>query len=211
MRRALSTKNVLEQKHSLYQFDGIWKEVFGNPSTNGIWLIQGEEKNGKTWGALLIALMLSKEEKVHYISAEEGTDAEFQRAVKRAGITELSNIQFTEYEEIEDLYKRLKKQRAPRIIVIDNLTIYNDELRGGKIKNLLQDFPKHHFICLAHEEKGKPYTACAKLASKLAKVIIKAQGLALIVGGRVPGGTLTIDEHTATLYHGNKIKKQTSK
>lgn len=206
MRRALSTRNIFDKKHTTYEFVGVWQDVFGSPSTNGIWLIQGEEKNGKTGGALIIAKMLSKREKVHYISAEEGTDLEFKQAVQRAGIDINDNIQFTEYEELTDLYKRLKKQRAPRIVVIDNLTIYNDELRGGKIKQLLKDFPGHHFICLVHEEKGKPYGAAAKLASKLAKVIIKAKGLALIVGGRVPGGNLIIDEKRATLIHGDNIK-----
>lgn len=203
MQRALTVKNLLGKKYSTYAFEGIWQEIFGEPSTSGIWLLYGKEKNGKSWGALLIANMLTRFGKVLYVSAEEGTDMEFQAACNRANIDPNNkNFQFIEYEPIEELYIRLKRRKAPRIVVIDNLTIYNEELKATGMKKLKQDFPNHHFICVAHEERGKPYTAAATMASKLAKVIIKAVGLTLIIGGRVPGGKLLIDEKKAMLFHG---------
>jgi hypothetical protein len=204
MTRALTVKNLYDKKFTPYEFTGIWFDVFGNPSTAGIWLIYGKEKNGKTWGTLLIADMLSKFGRVLYISAEEGTDMDFQAACKRARIGKESKIQFLEYTPIEELYKRLKSRKPPQIVVLDNLTIYNDELKAAGIKKLIQDFPNTHFICVAHEERNKPYTAAATMASKLAKVIIRVQGLQLSIGGRVPGGTLNIDEQKAQLYHGSK-------
>ncbi len=202
--RALSVSNIYSKKHTTFPFEGIYKEVFGEPSTNGIWLIYGKEKNGKTWGTLLLADYISKmTNKVHYISAEEGVDLDFKRALKRAKIdVKNKRLQFTEYETISDLYVRLKKQRAPKVVVLDNLTIYNDELKASGIKRLLQDFPNTLFICVAHEERNKPYTASATMASKLAKVLIRVQGLQLKVFGRVPGGILNIDENKAILYHG---------
>lgn len=206
MNRALTVKNLYQKKFDTFPFDGIWMDVFGKPSTNGIWLVYGKEKNGKTWGTLLLADYLSKFERVLYISAEEGTDMEFQNAVTRAKIEPNNkNLHFTEYETIEELYTRLKKRKAPRIVVMDNLTIYNEELKANGMKKLKQDFPNVLFICVAHEERNKPYTAAATMASKLAKVIIRVQGLMLIVGGRVPGGELMIDEEKAQLYHGIQI------
>ena len=56
---------------------------------------------------------------------------------------------------------------------------------------------------MAHEERNKPYTAAAIMASKLAKVLIRVQGLQLNVFGRVPGGVLKIDENKASLYYGS--------
>ncbi len=203
MQRALTSKNLYSKKYTRFPFTGIWEAIFGHPSNRGLWLIYGKEKNGKTWGTLLITKYLSLFEKVLYVSAEEGTDMEFADAVKRAKISANNrNINFIEYEPIEDLYKRLKKRNAPRIVVIDNLTIYNDELKAKGMQKLKQDFPNVLFICVAHEERGKPYTAAATMASKLAKVIIRAQGLSLIIGGRVPGGKLLIDEEKAMLFHG---------
>ncbi|RWX03395.1 P-loop NTPase family protein [Flavobacterium cerinum] len=204
MSRALTVKNLYQKKFETFEFDGPWKEVFGNPSRSGIWLIYGKEKNGKTWGTLLLADYLSKFERVLYVSAEEGADMEFQRACQRAKIDKSSNMLIIEYEPIESLYKRLKTRKAPKIVVLDNLTMYNDELKASGIKKLKQDFPDTLFICVAHEERNKPYTAAATMASKLAKVIIRVQGLCLIVGGRVPGGNLNIDEEKAQLYHGTK-------
>ncbi len=202
--KALSVSNIYSKKHETFPFEGVYKEVFGEPSTNGIWLIYGKEKNGKTWGTLILANYISKmTNKIHYISAEEGVDLEFKRALKRAKIdAKNKRLQFTEYESVGDLYIRLKKQRAPKVVVLDNLTIYNDELKASGIKNLIQDFPNTLFICIAHEERNKPYTASATMASKLAKVLIRVQGLQLKVFGRVPGGTLNIDENKAVLYHG---------
>lgn len=207
MSRALSASNVYAKKHKTFQFEGVYKEVFGEePSTNGIWLIYGKEKNGKTWGTLILANYLSKmTNKIHYISAEEGVDLEFKRALQRAQISpENKRIQFSEYETVEEIYKRLKKQRPPSVVVLDNLTIYNDELKASGIKKLKKDFPNTLFICLAHEERNKPYTATATMARKLAKVIIRVEGLQLKISGRVPGGILNIDENKALLYHGTE-------
>lgn len=205
MSRALSVSNIYKKQHETFPFEGVYKEVFGQPSTNGIWLIYGKEKNGKTWGTLLLADYISKfTNKVHYISAEEGTDYEFKQALKRAKIDSKNRkLQFTEYETIDELYKRLNKQRAPRVVVLDNATIYNDELKAAGLKKLKQDFPNTLFIILAHEERNKPYTAMAVMASKLAKVIIRVQGLRLNVFGRVPGGILNIDENNALLFNGS--------
>lgn len=207
MRRAISTKNMFDKKDKVYEFDGLMLEIFGKASRNGLWLIQGEEKNGKTWGALLIAKALSRFAKVHYISAEEGLELEFRAAVKRAGIVPEDNIQWTEYEEITDLNKRLRKQRAPKIVVLDNLTHYNDELKGSGIKKLLADHPNTHFIALCHLENGVPYGSAAKMARKYCKRIITAKGLALIVAGRQKPKTILIDEVKAKLYHGDSIKQ----
>lgn len=206
MSRALTVNNLYQKKYITFPFTGIWLEVFGEPTTSGIWLIYGKEKNGKTWGTLLMASYLSEFTTVLYISAEEGTDKEFQEACKRAYIDPANkNIKFSEYEPMEDLYKRLKQRKAPKVVVLDNLTIYNEELKANGVKKLKQDFPNTLFLMVAHEERNKPYTASANMASKLAKVLIRVKGLVLNVGGRCPGGTLIIDEDKALLYYGTEI------
>jgi hypothetical protein len=203
MKRALTVKNLLDKKYNTFPFEGIWKDIFGTPTTNGIWSIYGKDKNGKTSGTLIIANLLSSYTKVLYVSAEEGTDAEFQNAVIRTQISHNSKqLHFTEYETIEELYIRLKRRKCPKVVVLDNMTIYNAELKGVGIQNLAKDFPTHLFICLSHEERNMPYTAAGKMANKLAKIIIRVQGLKLIVSGRCPGGSLMINEEKAMLYHG---------
>ncbi len=206
MPKALTLSNLYKMKFTTMPFDGIYKEVFGTPSNGGIWLIYGQEKHGKTWGCLLLADYLSKFEKVLYVSAEQGLDKDFQQAVKRAKLEpEGSRVQFLEYESIEEIKEKLNRRRAPKVVVLDNLTIYNEELRAKGIKDLIKEYPQVTFLLVAHEERGQPYTASAKMASKLAKILIRVQGLLMTVSGRAPGGVLAIDEEKAKLYHGNQL------
>lgn len=209
MSRTLSVKNLYSKRYKTFPFEGLFKTIFGEPSRNGYWLIYGKEKNGKTWGALLLANMFSLFEKVLYISAEEGTDMEFQASVKRAKIEANNrNLKFIEYEPFEDLKERLKSRKSAKIVFIDNCTVYADEIRRGDVKELKNEFPNHLFIFIAHEERNEPYTALAKLVRKYAKVYINVRGLAMICGGRIKGGVLAINEEKAELYHGKQITKK---
>lgn len=209
MGRALSAKNVYEKKHTWFELDGIWKDVMGSPEKNGAWMVWGSEKNGKTWFTLLLAHMLSGFEKLLYISAEEGLGKDFCDSIIRAKINPMNKtIQFIDYEPLADVYSTLRKQRSPKIVVFDNITTYNDELKNGAFRKLLLDFPEVLFIFLAHEDRGEPYTATAKLVKRLAKMIFYVEGLACKVSGRCPGGTVIIDEERAELFHGNGILKR---
>lgn len=209
MPRSLTIKNIMSKKFTTYPFTGHFKEVFGLPSTSGIWLIYGKDKNGKSSGTLMLCDYFSTMANILYISAEEGLELEFVKAITRAGINHNNtNLKFIEFEPVDTVKKRFSKgkRNKPDVLVFDNLTLYND--LGGKGVIALEQFSKSNniiIIFLAHEERNEPYTSGAKMAKKLAKVIIRVQGLALIVSGRVPGGTLTIDEEKACLYHGTQI------
>lgn len=208
MSRALTPKNLYDKTFTLYEFQGIYKDVLGTPSRGGIWLIYGKDKNGKSWTSLILARLFKEFGKVLYVSAEEGTDIAFVNAMARAKISAAEkNINVIEYEPFEMLYKRLRKKRAPKIVVLDNTTIYKDELKGRGVTKLIHDFPNVTFLIVAHEERNKPYTSAAMMAHKLAKIIIRVQGLTMLVSGRCPGGRLAVDENKAQLFHGLEILK----
>ena len=206
MSRALTTKNVLDSKHNLFHFVGLWLSIFGMPEMAGAWLIYGKDKNGKTWGTLLISEYLSAFAKVLYISAEQGISSSFKDSIKRAKINPNNNkLHYMGYVSLEELYVILRRKRtAPRIVIIDNITFYLDELKNGAFRKLLKDHPKTLFIFLAHEDRGEPYTATAILCKKVAEIIIHVVGLKLLVFGRCPGGEIDIDEEKAALFHGQK-------
>lgn len=205
MSRALTTKNVIDKKHKTFKFDGEWLEIFGEPEKAGAWLIYGKDKNGKTWGTLLLAQYLSSMEKVLYISAEQGISKSFKEALIRAKMTANNKkLHFLPYISIDELYTILRKRHSAGVIVLDNITFYNDELKNGAFRQLLKDFPNKLFIFLAHEERGEPYTATATLCKKVAEIIIHIKGLLMLVGGRCPGGEIAIDEEKSALYHGQK-------
>lgn len=202
--KGISGATLLEKKFKTFPFDGIWKNTLGTPEVSGFWIIYGAEKQGKTWFALKLAEYLSQFENVLYISAEQGTSYTFQEAYHRSGLNPKNKkVKFVAYVELAELEKALKRQRAPKVVFLDNITVYADELKNGKLRQLQMQYKNTLFVFVAHQEEGKsePYTATAKLCKKLAEVIVRVEGLACTISGRCPGGVLCIDEEKSVLYH----------
>jgi hypothetical protein len=199
--RVKTIKNIYEQRHETLTLPGAWGEVLGKPEAHGAWLIWGAEKAGKTWFAVHLADALSRHDKVLYVSAEEGTGLAFVDTCRKAGLSAGNrNLQIVEYLSIDELEEKLNKRRSARVVFIDNMTIYADELRNGVLRRVMQRHNKRLFVFLAHEDRKSPYTATAKLVRKLAKVIIYVKGYTCTVSGRVPGGLLSIDQERSELY-----------
>lgn len=208
MARAITTKTLFEKTFKVFDFKGHWETILGKPEKGGIWLIYGDEKNGKTGFALKLSEMLSQYEEVLYISAEEGIGKEFQDNARRMQIDpKNSKIKWLDYTELEVVSEKLSKRKSPKIAVFDNITVYNEELKNGNLRKLAAKHPGVTLIFLAHMERKEPYTATGTLCKKLAKIIVRVEGLTAFVSGRCPGGTITINEQTAALYHGTQILK----
>lgn len=201
--RFKTIQNVLDKKFDTLPLEGILAELLGQPEANGLWLIYGAEKHGKTTLSLILADELSKLKKIGYVMAEQGFDKDFQDVLKRLSIA-VNNKRFmlNEYIAIAILSELLKKRNQPDIIFLDNATVYQDELKGGMLHKLIKSNPNKLFILLAHEENGEPYTSTAKMGKKLAKRIIRVEGNRATVEGRSQGGSIIIDEEKAQLYHG---------
>lgn len=205
MSRSLTVRNLYDKKFNQFKFDGLYQRAMGNPESNGIWLIYGREKNGKTWWALMLANFISSLKKVLYISAEEGIGMDFVAACKRAKIDKSnSSLKFEEYMPFEELKEKIRKRKSAEVIVIDNTLIYSGEIRPSDLNKLKNEFPDKLFIILAHEERGEPYKALGKEAKKLAKIIMRVEGLAVHISGRCPGGVISIDENKAALFWGTE-------
>ncbi|WP_294958761.1 hypothetical protein [uncultured Flavobacterium sp.] len=207
MARGITAKTLFNKKFKTFRFDGIWDKVLGEQERGGIWVIYGNEKNGKSTLALQLSEYLTKFENLNYISAEEGTGFTFQQTLSRAKIDfKNTKIKFYEYLEMEELDKMLLKRQCARIMVIDNATAYVDDFKTAILRKLRRMYPDTLFIIMAHMEKNEPTTAMAKLAKKLCNVYFRVEGLTAFVGGRCPGGIITINDQTAMLYHGTEIK-----
>ena len=205
--RSLTARNLLDKKVGkvVTLQNEILKEVIGDAEARNAWLIYGREKNGKTWLSLRLAKDLCYNEKVAYISAEEGMEKSFQDAVKRAGITPRDKILFDEYMSLEEVVEKYKKPKTARIIFLDNLTIFDDEMKQMKLRHFVNALPGKLIIFVAHEERKLPYPASARMASKLAKVIINVVGLrAHVVSRFSKGGTFDIDPDKCQLLWGAK-------
>lgn len=208
--RTLSVKNLLSKRFTTLELDERYS-CFGQPSDNGIWLIYGKEKNGKSTFALKLAKELSAQKKCLYVSAEEGTELEFIRACQRAGISEEDKgLHFIEYEPLDELRERLKRNKSERVVFIDNITVYNDELKNGVLREVQRENPKKLFIFIAHEDAsgGEPATSSGKLCRKYAKIICHVEGMTVTVSGRCPGGSMPVDEDLSNIYESNYKEDQ---
>lgn len=212
MGRSRTTKNLFERKVAKVVdiSNPALREAIGAAERTGCWFIYGPEKNGKTTLALMVAQDLSRGERVGYVSAEEGLDKSFTDACRRAGINTEDKVLWDEYMSIDELVAHYRKPKSPRIIVIDNLTIYQDEITPKELKKrLINALPGRLIILIGHEERGMPYPAVARMASKLAKVIFHVRGLrASMVSRFGPGGELEINEERCELYWGSTNNMQ---
>lgn len=207
--RTKTLKNVLDKKIERLKLYGVWQEAFGNPGRKGkVWIFYGEEKNGKTWFSILFADYLAKSEPILYVSAEEGLEESFQDVLMRANV-DAENKKFKAIGKgvtLQELDEYLSTRYAPKIIFIDNVTVYQDELKNGGLKKLLDKHQDKLFIFVAHEERGEPYTATAKMIKRLADRIVRIQGLVATVGGRTDGGKFIINQEKAMVLFGTDIK-----
>jgi predicted ATP-dependent serine protease len=204
--RSKTTANLFEKKptRTVQLLHEALKKAIGNAELKGCWIVYGVEKNGKTWFTLQLAKELARFEKVNYISAEEGLDDSFKEAVKRANITTQEKIIWDEYMTIDEIIAKHKKQRSPDILIIDNLTVYSDEIKPSEIKKKLIDgLPNKLIIVVAHEERKEAYPAIAKMAKKMAKVIFHVVGLKVFITSRFSeGGELIIDDAKSEIFWG---------
>jgi KaiC/GvpD/RAD55 family RecA-like ATPase len=206
MDRSRTTSNLFQKKKNatVALAHPAFQSAIGNAERKGCWIVYGCEKNGKTWFTLRLAKEIARYERVAYISAEEGLDDSFTEAVRRAGITASDGILWDEYLPVDGIIEKFQKQRSANIIVIDNLTMYSDEMKPTEIKKKLLDaLPSKLIIFVAHEERKEAYPAIARMAKKLAKVIFHVEGLRAFVSSRFsPGGEIVIDEEKSEIYHG---------
>lgn len=204
--KAIYGKQLLEKTYKTFPFEGEWARALGNPEVGGFWLVYGREKQGKTWFTLKLAEYLSNYETTMYISAEQGTSQTFQDAYRRANLDPNNRrLKIVPYTELPEIEKTLGKQRSPKVVIIDNTTVYKDELTAPKLREWRRKYQSTLFVIISHEEKGEPDLAVARLCGKLAEIIIRVEGLACRVSGRCPGGTLVINEEKAQLYYDTNI------
>jgi DNA polymerase III delta prime subunit len=202
--RFKTIKNVIDKTYDILPLKGVFQQALGAPESNGLWLIYGKEKHGKTTISLILANYLSTIYKTLFVMAEQGFDADFQKLILDLNIdVRNKNLLLEEYIPIDELDRKLKLARHPKIVLLDNITVYADELKNGRLRRLISSHNRILFILIAHEDKGQPYTATGKLAKKLARRIIHVEGLSATVEGRTEGGMMRMDQNSSTLYWGN--------
>lgn len=108
-----------------YNFEGSWKDSFGNPPIDAQWMIYGESGNGKTEFCVQLAEYYTNFGRVAYISLEQGVGSTIQQPFSRyefknqydCKLYRRSNRKLSSYEEVKEFVEKTNF----RIIIIDSL------------------------------------------------------------------------------------------
>lgn len=185
-------------------FKDKWLDAFGRPELGGSWLIWGGSGNGKTSLVLQLCKYLTQFGRVAYNSLEEGFSESMKIAFAREGMMEVAGkMVLLDKEPIDELKERLRKRKAPQIVVIDSIQ-YSD-LNYKAYKVLKDEFRKTLFIIISHAEGKKPADRRANSIRYDASVKVYVEGYIAFVTSRYKSGDVSeyiIREEGAENYHG---------
>lgn len=166
--KAIGVKQLQQKKFDLRDLEGsVFKDLLGSVPMYFTCVIYGYSGNGKTELAIQLAKELATEEKLAWISYEQGHGYDLQMAVNRNHMEDVSGRfipidPHAKTEEsspdgfLEEVVDYLKKRNSPKHVVIDSLDYTG--WRWEHYKVLKERFGnKKSLIFLAHGSKtGKP-------------------------------------------------------
>lgn len=201
-RRALTIRQIRDYKPNILPFTGEWLEAVGTPELTGSWIVWGGSANGKTRFALQLAKYLCKFGKVAYDSLEEGLSLSMQQAIADVGMSDCKrNFILLDKESISDLVERLKKQRSPKVVIIDSLQYTG--MTYADYKALRDTFRNKLFVFVSHADGKEPRGNVGKSVKYDAFVKIYVEGYKAIPQSRFGGGReYVIWKEGAKLYWG---------
>ncbi len=201
MNRALSVENVLNARFSGLEFEGKWKDVFGQPELAHSWIIWGQSGSGKTTFNMQLAKYISQFERVLYNSMEEGLSASIQGAYNRAGLRKGDKLTLVS-EGMQELEKRLSRKKSPRVVIIDSIKY--TRFRWSQYERFCQRFPNKVLIWVGHAKGKDPKGSLAQDIRYDAFVKIYVEGYRAFVTSRYSSnsnGYIDVWEEAAEAYH----------
>lgn len=180
-------------------FEGEWRAFMGQPEDCGTWIIWGQSYNGKTRLVLRMAKYLAElGKKVAIVSLEEGNGASMRRAFAEACMEAVNQrVSLWVEMDVEDIKRELRKQRAPKVVIIDSLQYLGINYQG--YKRLKEEFCDRLFIFVSHaSNKNAPRGTTAEQVRYDAMVKIQVSQFRAKANSRYGGGeVLTIWEEGA--------------
>ena len=205
MSRAISVTQLYVKKRNLLSFDGEYAASFGQPELKGAWLVWAKSGSGKTTFVLKFCKYLTRFGRVAYNTMEEGDSESFKIACQRVSMEEVKNRFFIlDKEPIEELKVRLRKHKAPQIIVIDS--IQYSQMTYNHYIELKTEFPNVLFIIISHADGKEPKGKVAAAIRYDVSVKIFVEGFRAFTMSRYGGGApFDIWKEGADKYHGANI------
>ncbi len=204
IKRGLTIRDIRNFKPKVLPFTGDWEASIGQPELTGSWIVWGGSANGKTRFALQLARYFAHFCRVAYNSLEEGLSLSMKNAIAEVGMSDPKvkrNFVLLDKEPIDELMERLKKQRSPKVVIIDSLQYTG--LTYNEYKILRDTFRRKLFVFISHGEGKDPKGNVGKSVKYDAFVKIYVEGYKAFPQSRFGGGReYVIWEKGATDYWG---------
>ncbi|MCH7400095.1 DNA repair protein RadA [Belliella sp. DSM 107340] len=206
LKRALTVNDILNKKYELLDFKGDWYDAFDQPEGRGLWFVWGNSGNGKT--SFLLQMMkefarLGKRMLMN--SLEEGAGHTIHKALLREGMSVLNRKLLIVNESMEQLDIRLSKRKSPEIVFIDSFQYAR--MSFWEWVGFLEKHPDKLIVVISQADGKKPMGRPAVSTMYHASLKIWVEGYKAFSKGRYigqNGGTYTIYEKGAKLYHGTE-------
>jgi predicted ATP-dependent serine protease len=120
MGKLMSVAQLMQKSYVLV--DGLsegMKDAIGEIEDTFTMLVWGDSANGKTSFIMQMIKELKHLGHVLYLGYEEGHGKSFQDAVKRAGLED-APLQILDHVTADELTKRLKRKKSPKVIIMDS-------------------------------------------------------------------------------------------
>ena len=186
MKRAYNPTQLDTKRLITMPFDGEWQALMGQPERAGSWLIWGNSGNGKTSFALQLAGYLTRFGRVAYNSLEEGISESLKRNVRINGLVGVKRLLLLDKEPMDELVERLRRPKAPNIIIIDSLQYCGMNYR--EYKQLRDEFRSRLFVFVSHADGKEPAGRTARSVRYDANVKIYIEGYRAYAVSRYGGG-----------------------
>ena len=187
--KKLTPRELLNEERVLLPFTGEWERFMGKPEDRGAWIVWGQSYNGKTRLVLKLAKYLAELGlKVAVLSLEEGDSVSMRRAFAESCMESVNGrLSLWVDMDAEELRAELRKQRSPKVVVIDSIQYLGINYAGYKA--LRNEFPKKLFIIVSHaNEKNQPRGTTAESVKYDAMVKIQVSNFRAKANSRYGGG-----------------------
>jgi hypothetical protein len=202
--RAYSAKQVISKKRKVLEFDGEWRECFGNPESNAVFFIWGQSGNGKTRFILELCKYLTRFDKVDYDSLEEGACHSMAIALKDVKMEEVEGrFRLLDVMPFEDLVKRLAGKKQAGFAVIDSVQYAGFDY--DRYKEVKEKLKRKSLIFISHAQGNNPKGSTADSMRYDAGIKIHVMGYVAKIKSRYGGNKpFVIWEEGARKYWGKK-------
>jgi DNA replication protein DnaC len=185
-----SMKNLAQMKFSLLDFEGKWKDFFGQPQTNFFCVIHGMSGEGKSHFAMQFAKYLAERfGNVLYVSGEEGFAPTFQKKVQSLGAN-IKNLYAGDIRTGKELLTEAPHNKF-HFIVIDSLN--NMGIDPEMMRNIRKKFKDSSIIAICQNTKDGKVRGSYEIMHDSDMIVKVSDGIAITIKNRFKEKNMQFD------------------